>query len=178
MVTLRPIVLIALLVARPLTLSAQDPRLTGRFSRETAARITQLLDSASAEELPTEPLILRALEGSTKGASDVRILEVLGRLRGALRDARVALGPGVEPADLTVAAAALQAGVPAAKVAELRKWRGGKPLTAPLGAYLDLVARGMSGDAAWSQISDLAQRRAPDRDYVGLSDPRRRPEEE
>ena len=176
--TFRPIALTALLVAFPMALSAQDPRLTGRFSRETVARITGLLDSASAEELPTEPLILRALEGATKGASDVRILEVLSRLRGALRDARVALGPGAQSADLTVAAAALQAGVSAAKVAELRKWRGGKPLTAPLGAYLDLVARGMPGDAAWSQVSDLAQRRAPDHDYVGLSDPRRRPEEE
>ncbi|MES2124116.1 MAG: hypothetical protein V4503_05450, partial [Gemmatimonadota bacterium] len=71
-----------------------------------------------------------------------------------------------------------QAGVPAAKVAELQKWRAGRPLTAPLGAYLDLVARGTPGEAAWSQISELAQRRAPDRDYVSLSNPRRRPEEE
>ncbi|MES2124115.1 MAG: hypothetical protein V4503_05445, partial [Gemmatimonadota bacterium] len=90
----------------PAALSAQDPRLVARFSHETVVRLTQMLDSATAEGVPTEPLVLRALEGSTKGASDVRILEVLGRLRGALRSARVALGADATAADLTVAAAA------------------------------------------------------------------------
>lgn len=167
-----------LLLTVPTALSAQDPRLVSRFSSETVLRLTQLLDSATAEGVPSEPLVLRALEGSTKGASDVRILEVLGRLRGALRSARVALGSEATAADLTVAAAALQAGMPAARIAELQTLRAGRPLTAPLGAYLDLVARGTPGAAAWSQISELAQRRAPDREYASLSDPRRRPEEE
>jgi hypothetical protein len=169
---------VLLLLLLPGALTAQDPRLTARFPRETVTRISAVIDSAEAEGLPAEPLVLRALEGSIKGASDDRILLVLGRLRAALHTARITLGPGAVAADLTVAAAALQAGVPEARVAELQRWRNGKPLTAPLGAYLDLVARGVPGDQAWSRISDLAQRRAPDRDYVGLSKASRRPEDE
>lgn len=162
----------------PFALSAQDPRLAARFSKESATRISAVIESAVAEGLPAEPLILRALEGSVKGASDDRILQVLARLRSSLHLARATLGPGVESADLTVAAAALQAGVPEARVAELQRWRNGRPLTAPLGAYLDLVARGVPGEQAWSQISGLAQRRAADREYIGLVTGPRNPEDD
>ncbi|MES2305705.1 MAG: hypothetical protein V4558_09360 [Gemmatimonadota bacterium] len=170
-----PLLLICLL---PAALAAQDPRLSARFSRESALRITAVIDSAVAEGLPSEPLVLRALEGSIKGASNDRILLVLGRLRASLHNARATLGPGVEAADLTVAAAALQAGVPESRVAELQRWRNGKPLTAPLGAYLDLVARGVPGEQAWTQISGLAQRRAADREYIGLVTGPRPPEDD
>ncbi|MEO5800376.1 MAG: hypothetical protein ABIZ70_06270 [Gemmatimonadales bacterium] len=170
-----PLLLLCLL---PAALAAQDPRLSARFSREAALRITAVIDSAAAEGLPAEPLVLRALEGSIKGASPDRILLVLGRLRTSLHSARATLGPDVEAADLTVAAAALQAGVPESRVAELQRWRNGKPLTAPLGAYLDLVARGVSGEQAWTQISGLAQRRAADREYIGLVTAPRRPEDD
>lgn len=167
-----------LLCFLPAALAAQDPRLAARFSRESAARITSVIDRAVAEGLPAEPLVLRALEGSAKGASEDRILLVLGRLHSSLHLARETLGPGVASADLTVAAAALQAGVPEARVAALQQWRNGKPLTAPLGAYLDLVARGVPGEQAWSQISGLAQRRAADREYLSLFSGSRRPEDD
>lgn len=167
-----------LFLVLPTGLAAQDPRLAARFSHETLLRLSAVIDSAVAEGLPAEPLVLRALEGSIKGAGDERILQVVGRLRQALYTALVTLGPDVDAGDLSVAAAALQAGVPEARVADLQRWRKGKTLTAPLGAYLDMVARGVPGDQAWSRISDLAQRRAPDREYIGLTTGPRRLKEE
>lgn len=162
----------------PTMLAAQDARLVARLPKATAARVAVLVDSARAEGLPTEPLILRALEGASKGAPEQRIVFALDGLRDALRGARGVLGPSAAPDDLAIAASALQAGVPKERVAELSQWRNGRSLTAPLGAYLDLVARGVPAERAWSQVSTLAQRRAPDRDYVGLVDARPRPPEE
>ena len=92
--------------------------------------------------------------------SEDQIVAALSRLRGALRTARATLGPAAPSAELTTAAAALQAGVPEPRLAELHQLRGGMPVTAPLGAYLDLIARGAKADRAWSRISDLARRRA------------------
>lgn len=163
----------------PAVLAAQDARLVARLPKATATRVGLLVDSARAEGLPTEPLILRALEGASKGAPEARIVLALDGLRDALRGARGVLGVETTAEDLAIAASALQAGVPRERVAELRQWRNGRSLTAPLGAYLDLVARGVPAERAWSQVSTLAQRRAPDRDYVGLGETRpRTPEEE
>lgn len=158
-----------LVVFAALPLRAQDPRLTERFGLPVASRLTATIDSADHEGLPTEPLILRALEGQAKGASPDQIAAALARLRGALRTARATLGPSAPEPELTTAAAALQAGVPEPRLAELHQLRGGMPVTAPLGAYLDLIARGAKADRVWSRISDLARRRASDAEFVRLT---------
>jgi hypothetical protein len=161
--------LLPLLFFATLPLAAQDPRLAQRFSEPVAARLAASIDSAAHDGLPTEPLVLRALEGQAKGASEDQIVAALSRLRGALRTARETLGPGAPSAELTTAAAALQAGVPEPRLAELHQLRGSMPVTAPLGAYLDLIARGAKADRAWNRISDLARRRASDVEFVRLT---------
>jgi len=166
-ITVRLLVLLVLVATMPLL--AQDPRLAQRFSEPVAARLAASIDSAGHEGLPTEPLVLRALEGQANGASEDQIVAALSRLRGALRTARETLGPAAPSAELTTAAAALQAGVPEPRLAELHQLRGGMPVTAPLGAYLDLIARGAKADRAWSRISDLARRRASDVEFVRLT---------
>jgi hypothetical protein len=148
---------------------AQDPRIGARFSASDAARLTALIDSAGRENLPTDPLVLRALEGQAKNVPLDRIVDALDRLRDALHTAQTTLGPSASVPELTTAAAALQAGVPSTRLAELRQLRGGQPLTAPLGAYLDLVASGESASQAWRTVTDLARRRASDGDYVRLT---------
>lgn len=161
--------LLPLLVFATLPVLAQDPRLAQRFSEPVAARLAATIDSADHEGLPTEALVLRALEGQAKGASEDQIVAALTRLRGALRTARTTLGPAAPEPELTTAAAALQAGIPEPRLAELHQLRGGMPVTAPLGAYLDLIARGAKADRAWSRISDLARRRASDVEFVRLT---------
>ena len=161
--------LLALLLCNVLPLLAQDPRLTQRFPAPVAVRLAASIDSAGQEGLPTEPLVLRALEGQAKGASPDQIAAAVSRLRLALRTARTTLGPAAQVSELATAAAALQAGVPQPRLAELHQLRGGMPVTAPLGAYLDLIARGARADRALDMISDLARRRASDAEFVRLT---------
>ncbi len=158
-----------LTLAAAAPVAAQDPRLTERFPAAVAARLNLTVDSAAREGLPTDPLVLRALEGKAKGASTEQIIDALNRLHVALRTARVTLGTTAAPAEITTAAAALQAGMPAGRLQELHKLRGNLTLAAPLNAYLDLVARGAVPDRAWSRISDLARHRAPDADFTRLT---------
>lgn len=161
--------LLLLFALDALPLLAQDPRLTERFATPVALRLAATIDSAGREGLPTEPLILRALEGQAKGATPDQIAAALARLRTALHTAQGTLGPAASMPELTTAAAALQAGVPQTRLAELHQLRSGMPVTAPLGAYLDLIARGAEADRAWSRIADLARRRASDAEFARLT---------
>jgi hypothetical protein len=148
--------------------SAQDGRVVKRFPPAVATRVNAVVDSAQREGLPTEPIVLRALEGNAKGIPPERIIDALGRLRVSLRTARTTLGPDAGTVELTTAAAALQAGVSEPRIAELHRLRGTQTITAPLGAYLDLVARGAEPELAWSHVADLARRRAADGEFVRL----------
>lgn len=147
---------------------AQDGRITARFAAPVATRVNALLDSAQRAGLPTEPIVLRALEGHAKGIAPDRIIVALGRLRGALQTARTALGPASSTVELTTAAAALQAGVAEHRLIQLHQIRGTQSVAAPLGAYLDLVARGAEPDRAWAHVANLARRRAGDAEFVRL----------
>lgn len=147
--------------------AAQDPRIAARFPAAIATRLESVIDSASREGLPGEPLVLRALEGAAKNAPAPVIVDVVERLHVALRAARTALGSST-PAELTTAAAAIQAGVPEAKLVELHTLRAGMSVTAPLGAYLDLVARGAAADRAWDRVTELARRQARDVEFIRL----------
>lgn len=159
----------ALVTGSALTLGAQDARLGQRFSPAEASRLQLLVDSAGNEHLPTDPLVLRALEGQAKGASVVEIVNALERLRSALRSARGVLGATASTDDVTTAGAALEVGMPVTELQELRRLRGKDAITPPLNAWLDLVARGASPGRTWSRISDLARQRAPDADFSRLT---------
>ncbi len=142
-----------------------DQRLAARFPASVALRLWTLIDSASQERLPTEPLVLRALEGGAKGVPADRIQTALTRLVGGLRRAAAVLGVETPASDLTTAASALQTGLEPIRLLELRTLRGDRSLTVPVGAYLDLVAQGAVPDRAWQRVIDLARRKADDRDY-------------
>ena len=150
------------------TAAAQDGRIIARFPTPVASRVLAIVDSAQRDGLPTEPIVLRALEGSAKGIPPERIIDALGRLRNALRTARGTLGTSASSTELATAAAALQAGVPEPRLAELHRLRGTQPITAPLGAYLDLVARGAEPEGAWTHVAELARRKAGDAEFVRL----------
>lgn len=194
---LLPILALALGVAAPLAaqeasslagartqrgaeLAAVDQRLGGRFPASVALRIHGIIDSATAEGLPAEPLVLRALEGGAKGVKADAIYVALGRLRASMRLAAQAIGLDTPASDLSTAAAALQTGLAPVRLVELRTARGAGSLVVPLGAYLDLTARGAVPDRAWARIMDLARRNAADRAYDDI-DPAdlvaRRPED-
>ncbi len=162
------VVALGLFALPPGSARAQDGRITARFAAPVAIRVNALVDSAQRVGLPTEPIVLRALEGHAKGIDPDRIIFALTRLRVALQAARSALGPTSSTIELTTAAAALQAGVPEQRLVELHQIRGTQSVTAPLGAYLDLVARGAEPDRAWTHVANLARRRVGDAEFGRL----------
>ncbi len=149
-------------------LAGVDQRLATRFPASVALRFDALIDSATALGLPTEPLVLRALEGGAKGVPADRIQQSMSRLFSALNRASNALGANTASGDLTTAAGALQTGLAPNRLVELRNLRKDRSLTVPLGAYLDLVARGAVAERAWLKVIELARNNADDRDYEQL----------
>ena len=115
------------LASTALPLSAQDRRLAERLDPVTSTAVQQLVDSARALELPTEPLVQKALEGSTLGAGGERIRLAVVALLGQLGRAREALGPGASEAELTAGAGALRAGLPTETLRGLQSLRQGRP---------------------------------------------------
>src|SRR5687768_15152824 len=161
-----PAVLLLLLLPVPVT--AQDARLAERLDSSTAAAIQRIVDSAGRAGLPTEPLVQKALEGSTLGAPGDRIEAAVAALHGQLGRARDALGGRAEEAELTAAAGALRAGLPPSALRRLQALRSGRPLVVPIAVLTDLVAEGVPPEEATRSVLALARDGRPDDEFVAL----------
>jgi hypothetical protein len=161
------------LLAGPL--AAQDQRLTERLDSGTATIVQHLVDSARAAGLPTEPLVQKALEGKTMGASPARIEDAVAALLGRLARARAALGPEAASAELVAGASALRAGLTPSSLKQLHALRGGSSLAVPISVLTDLVAQGLPPDEATREVLDLARNGRSDDEFVAL---RKRMEEQ
>lgn len=143
--------------------AVQDPRLE-RLDPETRAVVSAVIDSARGAGLPSEPLVQRALEGVTKGATGIRIVAAVRRLSSDLGTARGALGTNAATPELEAGVAALRAGATPQLLAHLRDVRK-PPLTMALSVLADLVASGVPPDSAAAAILVLAPK-ARDADLV------------
>jgi hypothetical protein len=160
--------LAALLLVGTRPLTAQDRRVADRLDPITAGEVQRLVDSARAIGLPTEPLVQKALEGSTLGASGDRIRAAVGALYAQLSRARAALGSQASDAEVTAAAAAIRAGVPADTLQRLRSLRSGRSLVVPISVLADLVAEGTPPDRAYRSVFDLARDGRSDDEFLAL----------
>jgi hypothetical protein len=167
-VTLPRSLWLAFLLALPATAQAQDARLTERLDAATAAQVQVEVDSAKQAGLPSEPLVQKALEGGTLGASGERIVAAVRALHGQLRRARSALGGDASDAELTAAAGALRAGLEPAALRRLQSLRAGRPLVVPIAVLTDLVAEGVPPAEATRSVLDLARDGKPDDEFVAL----------
>jgi hypothetical protein len=158
----------ALLLVIVRSAEAQDRRLADRLDPATAMGVQRVVDSAAREGLPTEPLVQKALEGSTLGAPGDRIVAAVGALHGQLGRARQALGGRASQADLTAAAGALRAGLPPTALERLQSLRGDRPLVVPIAVLTDLVAEGVPPDEATRSVLDLARDGRPDEEFMAL----------
>jgi hypothetical protein len=156
------------LLALPATARAQDDRLTERLDAATASQVQQVVDSAKSAGLPSEPLVQKALEGATLGASDDRIVAAVQSLHGQLRRARQALGGDASDAELTAAAGALRAGLEPSALRRLQSLRPDQPLVVPIAVLTDLVAEGVPPAEATRSVLDLARDGRPDDEFVAL----------
>jgi hypothetical protein len=145
---------------------AQEPRL-GRLPDAARSQVDGMLAAARAEQLPSEPLVDRALEGAAKGARPEASVCGVRRLLEELRVARRAFGETASAAELTAGASALRAGASADDLARLRSLRPRQPLTVPAGVLADLVAAGVAADTGIAAVLALASN-AGDADYIAF----------
>jgi hypothetical protein len=158
------------LAGLPARAAAQDRRLAARLDGTTRAAVERVVDSALVEGLPTEPVIQKALEGASKGAPGPRIVAAVGTMAADLRRARSALGTGVTSDDLVAGSAALRAGATPSMLTDIQRAdpRGG--LAVPLAVFSDLVAGGLSVEAAWRSVADLARQGGDEQQFLDLRD--------
>jgi hypothetical protein len=164
------LVVLVVMSIGPTVLVAQDPRLAARLPGGTAQAVQAWADSAIAQGLPAEPVVLKALEGASKGADSALILSAVRSLVHRLAEARRALGPDASDAELVAGAAALRAGAAPDRLADLKALRPREQLTVPLSVLADLLTAGVAGDRAWASVRDMATRGAADADYLALRD--------
>jgi len=166
-VTGRRLALAALLCSVTAPLAAQSPtgRLAGRFPADAVQRLGALIDSFTVAGAPTDPLVLKAIEGASKGASADRVEGAVRGLGTALVQARQALGPDAGARDLAAGAGALRAGARPAALTSLRSARPAGSLAVPLGTLTDLLARGVPAEQAERVIVQLTARSADDAEF-------------
>ena len=151
------------------TASAQsaDPRL-GKLDAKTRLAVEAIIDSARATNLPTAPLIDKALEGAAKKANSQRIVTAVRDFAVQLGEARRALGAGSSEGELIGGAQAIRAGIPVQQLERLRKVRPGVQIAAALTVVSDLVAREVPMDTAVSVVADLVRASASDDQLLGV----------
>lgn len=164
------VLLLVLLAGVPEVLAAQDPRLGARLDPRARGGVERVLDSAAAVGVPVEPLVLKALEGASKGADSARIVTAVRTLFTNLLAARTELGADAGEAALVAGAAALRAGAPRGQLGRLAALRPTGQLAVPLSVLADLLSAGISGSQAWSTVYDMTARGANDAALLALRD--------
>ncbi len=144
---------------------AQDPRVMPRFDAPTRAAILAIIDSASAQGIPTQPLAEKADEGLAKGADPARIIAAVRSLAVAMASAHRALGTVATTEEIKAAASAMHAGVPAVELGKMKKQSGlRRSLTLPFTVLADIVSRGVPVSTAANAIRSLVGAGAKDKD--------------
>ncbi len=135
-------------------LSAQEPameRIRAALPPDQVRAVEQVLARAREQNLPTEPLMEKALEGVAKHAPPLLIVQALNQLSRQLGEARGLLSNGAPPTADEVAAVAdaLRRGVPANAVRTLHEQaRPGEPVALAVHTLGDLLDRGVPVAAA------------------------------
>ncbi len=164
----------AAFLAVPLAAQSVRGRLEGRIPSEAIPAVDSLIQFASQEGLPAEPLIQKALEGGAKHVTGPRIVAAvqvsLGQVRGA-RDLLVHAGdpPPVLPAEITTVAWALRRGLPAPLVERVVAALARPPRSAALHAVADLVAHRFDADSAAGLIIEAVHDGVPQERLLDVS---------
>jgi hypothetical protein len=152
--------------------AAEAPASGSTLSPALRVAVDRLADSARAVGVPVEPLYLKAAEGVLKGADDDRVVVVVGRLLGELREARRGLGGDATSAELIAGASVVHAGLDAGTLRRVRAARSDahaqNALVMPLVVLADLVARRVTPAIATASVIALTERGAPDAEFASL----------
>jgi hypothetical protein len=146
----------------------EDPRLVSRVDRATRMEVSSIIRSARELGLPTEPLVDKVLEGTSRHASRERIVIAVTRLYEGMRTVQRLLGTDARPEELSAGALAIRAGADEQSVVALRLARPVGDLTTPLGVLADLVAIGVTPNAASIIVARLTGKGATDGELLEL----------
>ena len=116
----------------------------------------------------SDPLIAKVREGVAKGSDRERIRDAVRVLTARLEASAAALAPVYSPGELSAGAGALQSGVPAATLRELRRVWPDRPVTVPLGVLTEMVADGVPLKLAGMRMRELMRRGATGAQLVAL----------
>ncbi|BAH40942.1 MAG TPA: hypothetical protein DGD08_17305 [Gemmatimonas aurantiaca] len=161
---------LALSALCPSALVAQDSATPYEAIDDAGARtaIRTLIADAAAKGLPTSPLVTKVREGIAKRATPDRIRNATSLLVDRLEKASSALAPTRSSEELAAGADALQAGVPASTLRDMRKLWPGKPLTVPLGVLSEMVASGVSQSVATRRVRELLIKGASSAQFASM----------
>jgi hypothetical protein len=147
---------------------SDDLRLKGRLDDATRDAVIAVVEGARREGLPTEPLIVKALEGASKQAPGARIVAVVRGMVGDLKRAREALGPASNAKDVEAGAAALRAGIPVQELERLRAVRVSAQIASALDVMVILTNDGVPADTIAPRVVNLVLRGATGEQLAGL----------
>ena len=150
------------LVAR--AASAQEPRLAQRLDKPTYVAVNAIVDSARVANLPTAPLVDKALEGAAKGSDGQKIVSAVHLLSVRMAASRRALGASATGDEIKAAATALGAGMSPRDLARLRAASGKRPVTMPLAVAIDLIGRDVPVATATSLVFQFVRSGVKDSD--------------
>lgn len=151
---MKPTLILAVsLMAPSLAAQAARARLEGRIPDVAVVPVDSLVQVASGEGLPTEPLVQKALEGGAKHVAAPRIVAAVQVSLAQLRDARDLLARAsgespLPPSEITTVAWALRRGLPAPVVERVVGALPRPPRSSAMHAVADLAARGFDPDSA------------------------------
>ena len=154
--------LILVLLASPLAAQSERDRLEGRVPAAAIPTVDSLVQLATREDLPTEPLVQKALEGGAKHQPAGRIAAAAQAMLGQLRDARALLvragdAPPATAAEVTTIYAALKRGLPTLVVERIVAALPQEPRGSALHAVADLATHHFEPDSAAALIIGAAR---------------------
>jgi hypothetical protein len=145
-----------------------DPRLSNRLTGKLRDAVIAIVDSAREANLPTEPLIDRALEGVMKKGSDAAIVASVRNTARDLERAKRALGPNFTDEDIKAGMHAIKAGVDIKQLERLRAARSGQRIATAINVLDYLVLLRLDPDTAANVIVSLVLASATDDQLMAL----------
>jgi hypothetical protein len=141
----------------PAEAAAQHETWPPGLRSDVAAALNAELQRAEAAHLPGRSLVLKALEGRSKGASDDQILEAVVALRERLEVAAAVFGVDRGEDVLVAAAGALHAGVTRDALTTMATGTRADALDMALVVVGDLIRRGVPVATATRAVLSLGQ---------------------
>lgn len=151
----------------PLPAQSDGLEMVSEIRARTAIQL--IFRNTSAKGIPTDPLMRKVREGVSKKSDPARIEAAVQLLAQRLEISWAALAPTFSVEELSAGADALQVGVPASTLRDLRKIWMTKPLTVPLGILYELVSREVPVAQSTKRVRELMTKGANDAQLAALS---------